>query len=190
MIPSVKISVLSSFSMAVGLVILSKGGEFAKYSNLLVGDILSITRTEIIYLIVIFIATLLFWCFGFNQLLSTSVNESLARSKGVNSHLIEDLFSIIIAVIVMFSIKWVGVLIINALLILPAAGSRNISSNMMEYHVFSVVISVFSGVLGLIISYYFNTATGPSIVLVSSLIFFITLISSIFNSKSRKRING
>lgn len=184
------ISVLSSFSMAVGLVILSKGGEFAKYSNLLVGDILSITRTEIIYLIVIFIATLLFWCFGFNQLLSTSVNESLARSKGVNSHLIEDLFSIIIAVIVMFSIKWVGVLIINALLILPAAGSRNISSNMMEYHVFSVVISVFSGVLGLIISYYFNTATGPSIVLVSSLIFFITLISSIFNSKSRKRING
>ena len=62
----------------------------------------------------------------------------------------------------MLSIKWIGILLINALLILPAASSRNISQNMREYHFFSVVFSIFSGVLGLLVSYYTNVATGTS----------------------------
>ena len=80
-----------------------------------------------------------------------------------------------IAIIVMFSIKWIGILIINALLILPAASSRNISSNMREYHLFSVMISLFSGIIGLIVSYYMGTAAGPAVVIFASVIFFLTL---------------
>ena len=64
--------------------------------------------------------------------------------------------------------------LINALLILPAASSRNISQNMREYHFFSVVFSIFSGVLGLLVSYYTNVATGPMIVLIASVIYFST----------------
>lgn len=169
------ISVFSSLSMAIGLVILSRGGNFAKYSGLLVGDILSITVYEIGLLFIIFLLTLIFWFFGFNKLHSISVNESLAKSKNININRMEDLFSIIIAIIVMASVKWVGILIINALLILPAAASRNMASNIREYHLFSVVISLFSGISGLIISYYVGTATGPTIVIIAAVIFFITL---------------
>ena len=168
------ISVFSSLSMAIGLVILSRGGNFAKYSGLLVGDILSITADEIGYLMLIFIATVIFWILGFNKLLGAGVNTTLARSKGVNTNLTEDIFSVLIAVIVMSVIKWVGILIINALLILPAAASRNISSNMREYHLFSVLIALFSGITGLIASYYLGTATGPTIVIIASIIFFVT----------------
>jgi zinc transport system permease protein len=126
-----------------------------------------------------------FWFLGFNKLHASGVNESLARSKKINYGLMEDCFSVIIAVIVMFSIKWVGILIINALLILPAAASRNISSNMREYHLFSVLISVFSGITGLIISYFIGTATGPTIVIIASALFFLTLFlrSLITNQK-------
>ena len=170
------ISVFASLSMAIGLVILSRGGNFAKYSALLVGDILSITVKEILLLCVIFVLTLAFWFVGFNKLHAISVNESLARSKNINVKRMEDFFSIIIAVIVMFSVKWVGILIINALLILPAAASRNIASNVREYHLFSVLISLFSGILGLILSYYINTATGPTIVIIAAMIFFLTLL--------------
>ena len=170
------ISVFASLSMAIGLVILSRGGNFAKYSALLVGDILSITVKEILLLCVIFVLTLAFWLVGFNKLHAISVNESLARSKNINVKRLEDFFSIIIAVIVMFSVKWVGILIINALLILPAAASRNIASNVREYHLFSVLISLFSGILGLILSYYINTATGPTIVIIAAIIFFLTLL--------------
>ena len=169
------ISVFSSTSTAIGLVILSSGGNFSKYSSLFVGDVLSITPSEIGLLVSIFAITLLFFGTCFNKLHSISLNKSLARSKGVDIYLIENLFAILIALIVMLSIKWVGLLILNALMILPAAAARNISSNMREYHLFSIMISVFSGVLGLILSYYLNLATGPMIVIISAIIFFTTL---------------
>lgn len=169
------ISVFSSTSTAIGLVILSSGGNFSKYSSLFVGDVLSITPKEIGLLVIIFSVTLVFFVTCFNKLHSLSLNTSLARSKGVNIATIENLFAVLIALIVMLSIKWVGLLILNALLILPAAASRNISSNMREYHLFSILISVFSGILGLILSYYLNLATGPMIVIISAVIFFSTL---------------
>ena len=169
------ISVFSSLSTALGLVILSRGGSFSKYSALLVGDILSITPAEIFRLLLIFAATLLFWCLAFNKLHAVSLNASLARSKRIRVALIDNIFVVLIAVIVMLSIKWVGILIINALLILPAAASRNLAANMREYHLFSVLFSVFSGILGLILSYYFDMAAGPMIVVVASLLFFVTL---------------
>jgi len=168
------ISVFASLSMAIGLVILSRGGNFSKYSALLVGDILSITVNEIGLLFVIFIITLIFWVLEFNKLNSISVNESLARSKNININRMEDYLSIITAIIVMSSVKWVGILIINALLILPAAASRNMSSNVREYHLFSIIISLFSGISGLIISYFIGTATGPTIVIIAAILFFIT----------------
>jgi zinc transport system permease protein len=170
------ISVFASFSMAIGLVILSRGGKFARYSALLVGDILSISIKEVGLLFIILLVTILFWFCCFNKLHAISVNEALAKSKNIRIYLLEDLFSIIIAVIVMSSVKWVGTLIINALLILPAAASRNIASNLREYHLFSVLISLYSGITGLIISYFIGTATGPTIVIISAIIFFITFL--------------
>lgn len=86
------ISVFASLSVAIGLVILSRGGNFAKYSALLVGDILSIRAQEILLLFIILIITLLFWFWGFNRLLAISVNESLAKSKNINLEMMEDLF--------------------------------------------------------------------------------------------------
>lgn len=168
------ISVFSSCSIAIGLAILSRGGNFSKYSSLLVGDILSITPKEIIYLILIFAATLIFWCVCSNWLQALSLHRTLAKSKHIPVTVMEYLFAVLVALIVMLSIKWVGILIINALLILPAAASRNLSQNMREYHFFSVLFSVFSGVMGLIISYYTNVATGPTIVIIASIIYFAT----------------
>jgi zinc transport system permease protein len=170
------ISVFASLSMAIGLVILSGNGDFSKYSALLVGDILSIEVEEIGFLLIIFVITLVFWFLCFNRLLAISINESVARSKSINNNLMEDMFSVIIAIIVMASVRWIGILIINALLILPAAAARNMSANVREYHLFSVIISVFSGLTGLIISYYMGTAVGPTIVIIAAIIFFATLL--------------
>lgn len=168
------ISVFSSLSVAVGLAILSKNGNFSKYSALLVGDILSITPAEIGKLFLIFVVTLLFWFFAYNGLHSIGINRSLAKSKGIMVGLLDNIFVVLIACIVMLSIRWVGILIINALLILPAAAARNIASNSREYHLFSVLIAVFSGVLGLVLSYYLNVAAGPMLVMVAAVFFFLT----------------
>ncbi len=86
----------------------------------------------------------------------------------------ENLFAVLTALIVMVSIKWVGILLINALLILPAASGRNLSQNLREYHFFSILFSMFSGIFGLIVSYFTNVATGPVIVIFASVIYFST----------------
>ncbi len=168
------ISVFSSIAIALGLAILAQTGNFNKYSSYLVGDILSITPAEILYLFITFIAIMLFWYFMFNKLNVISINKTLAKSRGINTKLIDNIFVILIAVIVMISIRWIGILLINSLLILPAAASRNIAKNMRSYHLLSVIFSMFSGIVGLILSYYWNIPTGPMIVIISGIIYFLT----------------
>ena len=170
------IGVFSSTSIALGLVLMSFSSSLSKFSSYLVGDLLSISQNQIILLIFVFIAIIVLWSLIFNKLLVTSLNTSLANSRGMNTLLIEIIFTCTIAVIVTITIRWVGLLIINSLLVLPAAAARNISRNIRQYHLFSILISIFSGIVGLIISYYLNTVTGATIVLVASVIFFITLI--------------
>ena len=176
------ISVFSSLGVAVGLAVLSQNGDFSKYSSLLVGDILSITPRELLYLLLVLIITLLFWFFCFNKLHAISVNASLSRSRGIPVVLLDNLFAVLTAIIVTISIKWVGLLIINAMLILPAAASRNISINLREYHLYSLLFSFFSGITGLVVSYYANVASGPMIVILAALVFFVTFA---FKNKAR-----
>ncbi len=168
------ISVFSSTALAIGLVILSKNGNFSKFSNYLIGDILSIVPSEIFALLIIAIFVIIFWIVFSNKLYAISLNPSLARSKGIKNTLVENLFIVLVAAIVMISIRWVGILIINSMLILPAAASRNVANNLKQYHIYSIVFAIFSGIVGLVSSYYLGIATGPTIVLISSVIFFIT----------------
>ncbi len=170
------ISVFSSIAIALGLAMLAQSGNFNKYSSYLVGDILSITNAEIFYVLIAAIVVYTFWYFTFNKLNIISINSTLAKSKGINVKKIDNIFVVLIAIIVMISIRWIGILLINSLLILPAAASRNIANNMRKYHLFAVLFSLFSGLTGLIISYYFNVGAGPMIVIISGIIYFVTLL--------------
>lgn len=165
---------VSAAMVALGIVILSRGGGFAKYSRFLIGDILSITPKELLILAIAFGGVILLWGFMFNKFLLVSVNMSLARSRGIPVHLIEILFCVAAAVIVTISIQWVGILIINSFLILPAAAARNITKNIRQYHVVAVLITITSGIAGLLLSYYLATASGATIVLIAALFYLLT----------------
>ena len=82
--------------------------------------------------------------------------------------------SILIAILVTVSIKWIGTLLINALLILPAAAARNLASNIRTYHRLSVLFSLISSLTGLILSFYLDTAAGATIVLCSAVVFAVS----------------
>lgn len=170
------ISVFSSVSVALGLVLLSKYGGINKYSQYLVGDILSVTPSEIGMLFIMLIVTMIIWSKLSNKLIIISTDASLARAKGIKVQVIENIFGILIAVLVMLTIKWVGILLINALLILPAAAARNISANMREYTIYSILFSLVAGFTGLIISYVLQVATGPTIVVIAGIMYAITFM--------------
>ena len=169
------ISVFSSTSVAAGLLILARGGKFAKYSSLLIGDVLAVTPSDLLWLLLALIGTLVLWALLYNSLLLTSVDSFLARSRGVKTRLVECAFVVMVAVAVMLSIRWVGVMLINALLILPAAAGRNLARSSRQHAVWSVVLALFSGLLGLTLSYYLDTSAGASIVLVSALCYAVSL---------------
>ena len=175
------IGVFSSTAVALGLVLLSRGGNFSKYSNYLIGDILSITPQEILLLTIITVLVIIFWSMFFNKFMLSGLNESIARSRKINADILKLIFILIIAIVVMISIKWVGILIINSLLILPAASARNFSKNTRQYVIFSILISLISCILGLVVSDYFGTAAGATIVLVAAVFF----ILSLFGLKNR-----
>ena len=169
------IGVFSSTGIALGLMLMSRGGGFNKYSSYLIGDLLSISPEEIGSLFFVFLAVVLVWALVFNSLLVLSINASFARSRGVAAFLTEGLFASVLAVVVAVSIQWVGLLIINSLLVLPAAAARNIAQDVKSYHLLSVAIALLSGVAGLLLAYYCNMAAGASIVVVAALVFFVTL---------------
>ena len=170
------IGVFSSTGMALGIVLLSMSGGFAKYSSYLIGDILTVQPSEILLLFCILVAVVIIWVLFFNKLMLVSINSDLAASKNIRVRLVEKMFVVIVAVIVTVSIKWVGILITNSLLVLPAASARNIAKSMRSYHASAVAISMVSGVGGLILSYYLGTAAGGTIVLLSAVAFFLTYL--------------
>ena len=170
------IGVFSSTAIALGLMIMTSGGGFNKFSSFLIGDVLSITEEDLQALAVVFVLVLAGWAFLYNKLLVLSINSSFARSRGIATFWVEGLFAAILAVVVSISIQWVGILIINALLVLPAAAARNVTNNVKQYHVVSVSLALITGISGLILAYYFNMAAGATIVVLSSLVFFVTIV--------------
>lgn len=170
------IGVFSSTGLALGVVLLSASGGFAKYSNYLIGDILTVQPEEIAMLAVLLVVVAVVWALFFNRFLLASLNADLAASKNIREGAVQKVFVVLVAVLVTVSIKWVGVLIINSLLVLPAASARNVARSMRSYHVWSICVSLFSGVSGLILSYYLGTAAGGTIVLVAAAVFFLTFL--------------
>ena len=169
------IGVFSSTAIAVGLMIMSRGGGFSKFSPLLIGDILSITPADLAGLAAVNVFVFIGWVLLFNRLLLLSVNPSLARSRGISIFAVESLFAVLLAVVVAVSIQWVGILIINALLVLPGAAARNIARSVKEYHLISVLIALFAGLIGLFSAYYLGIAAGAAIVAAAAFIFFVSL---------------
>ncbi len=170
------IGVFSAVGVALGLALLSRGGNFANYQSLLIGDILAVTKDELWVLGGVLVATLVVWAVCFNGFHAVSISPMVARSRGFAVGLLDNLFVVLVAVVVMLAIRWVGLLLINALLILPAAAARNAARSMRSYHLLALLFGLFAGVLGLLLSYFHAVATGPMIILVLAVLFFGTFL--------------
>ena len=169
------IGVFSSSAVALGIFIATLGGgSFTKYNKFLIGDILSVTPQEIGMLAVVLVCVAVFWVVFSNRLSLVSIHPQLASSRGHSVELCQTLFTAAIAVVVTLSISSVGLLILNSLLVLPAAAARNISRNLRQYTLFSVLFALAAGLGGLTVSYYLGSSAGAAISLILALIFAVT----------------
>ena len=107
------------------------------------------------------------------------MHSTFAKSRGVHTFFIEQLFALLTAAIVTISIRWTGLLVINSMLVLPAAASRMVSRSSRQYIFLSIIISFASGIAGLALSYYIGAASGATIVLVNAILFGVCFILSL-----------
>ena len=169
------IGVFSSTAVALGIFIATlNGGSFTKYNKYLIGDILSVTPAEIGMLALVLVAVAVFWVLFANRLALTAVYPQLASSRGISVGISQTVFTVAIAVVVTLSISSVGLLILNSLLVLPAAASRNVARNLKQYHLYSVLFALSAGLAGLILSYYLGASAGAAMSLVLALIFAVS----------------
>lgn len=160
------IGVFSSTAVALGIFIATlDGGSFSKFNSYLIGDILSVEPERIALLALILLAVAALWAVSFNQLALSSLHPALAGSRGIKVIWQEGAFCAVVAVAVTVSLAWVGLLVINSLLVLPAAAARNLAKNLRQYHLFSVTGALVCGVAGLMTSYYAGSSAGACITL-------------------------
>ena len=172
------IGVFSSSAVALGIFLSTLGGRsFTKFNNLLIGDILSVEPGKIGLLAIILVLVVALWAISFNDLMLSAIHPALADSRGVKVFWQETLFSMAIAVVVTVSMTWIGLMVINSLLVLPAASARNVARNMGQYHLISLLGAILSGIAGLMTSYYIGASAGASITLYLAIWFLITFIS-------------
>ena len=168
------LGVTAHAGLALGLVVASfLTGVRIDLMAYLFGDILAVTLSDlyIIWFGVIIGLALIYW--RWSPMLISTLNEELAYSNDINPKREKLFLTLALAVTVAVSIKVVGLLLISALLIIPAAAARNISQTPETMVITTVIIGVISAVSGLQFSYFFNSPPGPSIVCVSLVCFLI-----------------
>ena len=171
------IGVFSSTAVALGIFIATLGGgSFTKYNKYLIGDVLSVTAAEIGVLAIVLLCIAVFWIVFGNRLVLVSIHAPLASSRGLKVKTTQTLFTVCIAVVVTLAINWVGLLMLNSLLVLPAASARNVSRNLRQYHALSVLFALIACLLGLTVSYHLGASTGAAISLCLAAIFAVSFI--------------
>jgi zinc transport system permease protein len=158
--------------VALGIFIATwNGGSFTKFNTLLIGDILSVRPEEALLLLGILGVILVLWVCAYNTLLLSALHPALASSRGIRVFWQEVVLNCAIAVTVTVSMTWVGLLVINSLLVLPAAAARNLARNVRQYHLLSLLTATVCGIAGLMTSYYIGSSAGASITLCLALFF-------------------
>ena len=171
------IGVFSSTAVALGIFLSTLGGRsFTRFNSLLIGDILSVDPAMIGLLAGILLLVAGLWSLSFNQLMLSAVHPALADSRGIRVFWQETVFSMAIAVVVTLSMTWVGLLVINSLLVLPGAAAQNVARNLWQYHLISLLGALAAGVAGLMTSYYVGGSAGAAITLYLAGWFAVTVV--------------
>lgn len=174
--PDTVIGIISSISIALGIIVLSSFGGLQKFSQLLVGDLLLVSKDQLLPLAIIAIIVAILFLLIYKKLILISVDQALAKSKGINPMIYEIIFMVIIAINVAISINIIGILLVSALFILPGAIGKLVANNLRQYLAISVVSSTMSGIIGLIVSYYLSIPTGACIILTCGIVYILCTV--------------
>ena len=175
--PDTVIGVFFSTVIALGIAIISaQKGLTRNLQAYLYGDLLAVSETELLWMGMLLGVVGAYLFVAFNKIMLVGVHEGFAKSMGVPVRGLEISFALIVALVVTTAIRAVGILLVTALLVVPAAAARNVARGIVSAFWTAVAIAMVSGLLGIAVSYYLDTATGATVVLFASAFFAVTAL--------------
>tara|TARA_B100000427_G_scaffold144766_1_gene120473 strand:+ start:60 stop:863 length:804 start_codon:yes stop_codon:yes gene_type:complete len=181
------LGLLAHSSIAVGLVIIGFL-SFIRFDimGLLFGDILSVTINDIFIIWLGGLLILIVLYFIWKSLFAATVNYDLAAAEGMKPDRSNIIFTLLLAGVIAISIKMIGVLLITGLLLMPPAMARNLSNNPRQMVILSIILGMVSVIIGLFCSLEFNSASGPTIIVVALILFILSMFAPSKDIKLQK----
>lgn len=176
--PDTLIGVFLALTLGLGLCLLvavTRQFNVHQVEAVLFGSLLTVTTADIALLVVAGIGVSVILLSHYNDLLLDSLSAPLAKARGLNSAFLEYLFAVVLTIAILVSLKVIGALLVEALVVVPAAAARNMARGTRSYLFWSVGVALAAGAGGLAISTRLLVPTGGAVVLAATLIFFLTL---------------
>ena len=179
------LSIVLSGALAIGVILTSLiKGYRGNLMAVLFGDILAIDTTDLILTLLVLVGGSIFLLSTLRQQILLTLNPDVAQVQGIPVQLYRYVFVVLLSLAVAVAIKAVGVLLVNAFLVIPASTAKLMSHHFSRFLIMSVIVGSISSIAGIIVSGIFNFASGPSIVLVQFLLFVAVFIWFKLNLKA------
>lgn len=171
------IGIMISFGLGLGAVLASMAGGFSvDLFSYLFGSILTISGDDLLLILVLSAVSLFFVALLYKELMYMTFDETGARLSGIPVGAIDTIFNVMLALTVVVSIKIVGSLLVSALLIIPASSAMQLSRSFRGTVMISVAMGIIAVMLGLVLSFLYDVATGGAIVLISISVFMLCVV--------------
>lgn len=175
------IGIIFTAGMALGVVLLGlKSGYQPELMGFLFGNILSVARADLILIAAIGMLVLTFLVLNFRPLALLALDRESAVLSGVRIGLLDPLFYVLLSVSVVLGIKVLGIILVSALLITPVATAKVLATSLRQTIALAIILGELAVLLGLFASFWLNLPSGPSIVLVSAIIFALVATAKAF----------
>jgi zinc transport system permease protein len=189
--PDTLIGVFHALTLGLGLcllVALTRQFNVHQVESVLFGSLLTVTDADLLLLVAVGILVTVLLVRQYNKLLLDSLNPPLATVSGADSAFLEYFFAVILTVSIVVSLKVIGALLVEALVVVPAAAARNVAGSTRSYLAWSIVVAFLAGAGGLGVSTKLLVPTGGAVVLAVSGIFFLTLAAGVFARRRRAEV--
>ena len=169
-------SIVLTLSLGIAIILISTGKANANVNSYLFGSILTVSKSDLLIIATAGIICLLILRVIYNKLIYITFDEEGAKTAGINVKFINYLFTILVGATISLSIRIMGILVISSIIVVPVATSMQLKKNFNKTLTLSVLFGLVDILLGLVFSYYFNSAPGGTIALTSVIVLVITLI--------------
>ena len=167
------IAIISSSSLAIGIVVCSLSGMNSDLNSYLFGSIIAIGKTDAVFAIVLSVVIVLSFFIFYNKIFAVTFDEDFAKATGTKSNVYNMIIAVLTALTIVIGMRVMGTLLISALIIFPSPTSMTLFKNFRSVIISSVVVSLVCFFAGMFISFGFNTPAGATVVIINLILFII-----------------